>query len=121
MLKELQQMKKIFALLALLLFVSYVQSAEIHDAVRAGDLAKIKALVAKDPRVVNEKDGRGRTALHFASYAGNREIAFAEEIGVLGHAPFRFIKAILDRMAYSGEAIAGDERRSTQMKTAGHG
>ncbi|NTV80359.1 MAG: hypothetical protein HGA24_02935 [Candidatus Aminicenantes bacterium] len=48
--------------------------AEIHDAVRAGDLAKVKALVAKDPKVVNEKDARGRTPLHFASGAGNTEI-----------------------------------------------
>jgi ankyrin repeat protein len=37
--------------------------AEIHDAVRAGDLAKVKALVARDPKVVNEKDARGRTPL----------------------------------------------------------
>jgi len=52
-------------------------AGEIHDAVRAGDLAKVKALVAKDPKVVNEKDTRGRTPLHFASDGGSREmIAF---------------------------------------------
>ena len=28
-------------------------AAQIHDAVRAGDLARIKALVASDPKVVN--------------------------------------------------------------------
>ena len=47
---------------------------EIHDAVRAGDLAKVRALVAKDPQAANEKDARGRTPLHFASYQGNREM-----------------------------------------------
>ncbi len=46
----------------------------IHDAVRAGDLAKVKALVAANPKIVNEKDARGRTPLHFASGAGNVEI-----------------------------------------------
>jgi len=49
-------------------------AGESHDAVRAGDLAKVRALVAKDARVVNEKDARGRTPLHFASHAGNLEI-----------------------------------------------
>ena len=48
--------------------------AEIHDAVRAGDLAKVKALAAKDPKVVNEKDARGRTPLHFACNSGNMGI-----------------------------------------------
>ena len=51
-----------------------VRAGEIHVAVRAGDLAKIKALVAEDPKVVNEKDSRGRTPLHFASNAGHTEI-----------------------------------------------
>jgi len=49
-------------------------AAEIHDAVRAGDLAKVKALVAGNPKVVNEKDARGRTPLHFACDAGKMEI-----------------------------------------------
>ena len=65
----------ISASVALLLGISQaVFAGEIHDAVRADDLAKVKALVAKDPQVVNEKDARGRTPLHFASYAGNQEI-----------------------------------------------
>jgi len=47
----------------------------IHDAVRAGDLAKVKALVAANPKVVNEKDARGRTPLHLASDAAKDDIA----------------------------------------------
>jgi L-ascorbate metabolism protein UlaG (beta-lactamase superfamily) len=47
----------------------------IHDAVRAGDLARVKALVAGSPKVVNEKDARGRTPLHIASQAARCEIA----------------------------------------------
>jgi ankyrin repeat protein len=57
----------ISALLAVVFGISAAAFAsEIHEAVRAGDLAKIKALVVKDPKVVNEKDDRGRTPLHFA-------------------------------------------------------
>src|SRR4030042_2888319 len=68
-------MKKItFLFVFLSVFTTPIGAQEIHDAVRAGDLAKVKALVAKDAKVVNEKDARGRTPLHFASYAGNREI-----------------------------------------------
>jgi len=47
----------------------------IHDAVRAGDLARVKALVAENPTVVNEKDARGRTPLHLASDAAKEDIA----------------------------------------------
>jgi ankyrin repeat protein/L-ascorbate metabolism protein UlaG (beta-lactamase superfamily) len=51
-----------------------IGAQQIHDAVRAGDLAKVKALVAENPQVVNEKDARGRTPLHFACHSGNMEI-----------------------------------------------
>jgi ankyrin repeat protein len=65
----------ISALLAVVFGISQAAFAgEIHDAVRAGDLAKVKILVAKDPGVVNEKDTRGRTPLHFASGSGNHEV-----------------------------------------------
>ena len=47
----------------------------IHDAVRAGDLARVKALVAENPKVVNEKDARGRSPLHYASDAAKDDIA----------------------------------------------
>jgi hypothetical protein len=47
-----------------------VRAQDLHDAVRAGDLAKVKALVAEHPRVVNEKDARGRRPLHCAAAAG---------------------------------------------------
>lgn len=49
-------------------------AGRIHEAVRAGDLAKVKALVAGDPAVVNEKDARGRTPLHFAGVADKPDI-----------------------------------------------
>jgi len=49
-------------------------AGQIHEAVRAGDLEKVKALAAKDPKAVNEKDARGRTPLHFAGVAGKPDI-----------------------------------------------
>jgi ankyrin repeat protein/L-ascorbate metabolism protein UlaG (beta-lactamase superfamily) len=49
-------------------------AGQIHEAVRAGDLAQVKALVAKDPKAVNERDARGRTPLHFASVVDNPDI-----------------------------------------------
>jgi ankyrin repeat protein/L-ascorbate metabolism protein UlaG (beta-lactamase superfamily) len=71
-------MKKLIHICAFILAligISRIASAgEIHEAVRAGDLVKVKAIVAKDPKVVNEKDPRGRTPLHFACGAGNIEI-----------------------------------------------
>jgi len=49
-------------------------AGQIHEAVRSGDLAQVKALVAKDLKAVNEKDARGRTPLHFASVVGKPDI-----------------------------------------------
>jgi ketosteroid isomerase-like protein len=46
----------------------------VHDAVRAGDLAKVKALVAEDPKVVNEKDDLGQSPLHLAAAAGRQDM-----------------------------------------------
>jgi ankyrin repeat protein len=39
---------------------------EIHDAVRAGDESKVKAVLKKKPESVNEKDVSGLTPLHWA-------------------------------------------------------
>jgi glyoxylase-like metal-dependent hydrolase (beta-lactamase superfamily II)/tetratricopeptide (TPR) repeat protein len=44
---------------------------EILDAVKAGDLAKVKALVEKDPKIVNERLPNGTTVL-FAAVANRR-------------------------------------------------
>lgn len=48
----------LFVLAALLL-----PAAEIHDAVRAGDLAKVQALLEKDPGLANALDQRGMPPL----------------------------------------------------------
>ncbi len=48
---------------------------EIHDAARDGDLAKVKALLQGNPDLVYSKDSNGRTPLHCAALAGQKDIA----------------------------------------------
>lgn len=47
---------------------------EIHDAAKAGDLEKVKALLKANPDLVSSKDSDGATALHSAAYAGQLQI-----------------------------------------------
>jgi ankyrin repeat protein len=47
---------------------------EIHDAAKSGDLAKVKAILEKNPDLVNRGDENGRTPLHWASQEGHVEI-----------------------------------------------
>jgi ankyrin repeat protein len=56
------------ALLATAVAVS-AYGGEIHAASEAGDLAKVKQLIQADATLVNAKDPRGRTPLHWASSA----------------------------------------------------
>ena len=53
---------------------SLSQAAEIHQAVQAGDLAKVKEILAADPALVNAKDENGRTPLHWAVRGDNLEV-----------------------------------------------
>jgi len=47
-------------------------SLRIHDAVRRGDLVKIRGLLQNDPTLVSSKDGQDRTPL---SQAPNKDVA----------------------------------------------
>jgi len=49
----------------------------IHDAARKGDAKKVKALLAADPKVVNERDSNGDTALHIAALHNQLAVAQA--------------------------------------------
>jgi ankyrin repeat protein len=44
---------------------------EIHEAARAGDLAKVMALLKDDPELVSSEDNGGKTPLHWAVRNGN--------------------------------------------------
>jgi hypothetical protein len=48
----------------------------IHDAARAGDLAKVESLVKEHPDLVSSKDEkRGQTALHIAAFNDRKDVA----------------------------------------------
>jgi cyclase len=66
----------VFLFCCLAACLTALSAQEILDAVKAGDLAKVKALVEKDPKIVNEKARNGMTVL-FAAVA-NRRLEIAE-------------------------------------------
>jgi ankyrin repeat protein len=49
----------------------------IHDAARKGDMKKLNALLAGDPKLVSDKDGDGNTPLHLAAKYGQLDAAQA--------------------------------------------
>ncbi len=51
------------------------QLTEIHAAARAGRVAQVRALLDKEPALVNARDTAGWTPLHFAAQRGHRELA----------------------------------------------
>jgi ankyrin repeat protein len=51
---------------------------EIHDATKAGDLAKVKALLKENPDLVNSKDKEGETPLHLTVIWGKHGKEIAE-------------------------------------------
>jgi len=62
----------------LVLFLSlgnHLHAGPIHDAARSGDLAKVRALLATDPALVNAKDDGDVTPLIYATHFGKPEVA----------------------------------------------
>jgi ankyrin repeat protein len=58
----------------ILLINTPVYAGEIHDASDKGDTAEVKALLSKQPDLVNAKNEKGSTPLHLASYKGHLEM-----------------------------------------------
>jgi ankyrin repeat protein len=48
---------------------------DVFTAAEAGDLSRIRELVADTPSLVTARDGEGATALHHAALGGSREVA----------------------------------------------
>ena len=48
---------------------------EIHDAAKAGDLAKVTALLKANPNLSKARDGIGLTPLHYAAATGRDDVA----------------------------------------------
>jgi ankyrin repeat protein len=51
-----------------------VHAAEIHDAARKGDLARVRELIAGEPAQVNSRDRNGSAPLHHAAMSGHLDI-----------------------------------------------
>lgn len=64
-------MKKRFTIVILLALLSLaagpVLAGEIHDACQAGDLQKVKTLLAKNPELLQSKTKEGKSPLHMAT------------------------------------------------------
>ena len=56
------------------MLASWSWSAEIHDAALKGDLAAVKALLAKDPALLNAKGHNEKAPLHWAAQGGHVKI-----------------------------------------------
>jgi ankyrin repeat protein/Tol biopolymer transport system component len=62
-------MKRSLIVLSLFLILSAsVQSQDVFDLFRKGDIPAVKALIEKSPQLVEARDGDGDTPLHYAAY-----------------------------------------------------
>jgi ankyrin repeat protein len=66
----------VFALAAVV-FATPAFCGPIQDAARKGDVKKVKELLASDPKLVNDKDKSGDTALHQAALHGQLAVVQA--------------------------------------------
>jgi len=66
---------KVLLLWLLLLLASAGWCAEIHDAALNGDRAQVKALLAKDPSLIDAKGRNEKAPLHWAVQGGHLELA----------------------------------------------
>jgi ankyrin repeat protein len=74
--KRQNEMKKLILVSFLvLIIVTAVYSQEIFDAIRNGDLAKVKELVDRDPSTVKLENQDHDTPLHMAALMDNEEMA----------------------------------------------
>jgi hypothetical protein len=62
-------------LLVVLAWSSLAFGGGIHEAARAGELEKVKALLEGNPDLVFSKDNDGRTPLHLAAMKGYKDVA----------------------------------------------
>ncbi len=77
-------------------------AAEIHQAAKQGDLAKVKSLLDKAPGLLEMKTEAGKTALHFAVEGGHADV----------------VRYLLDR-ARTSTAETSQGKRPCTMRQAG--
>jgi ankyrin repeat protein len=66
-----------FVFMIMLGGVTMAFCAPIHDAARKGDAKKVKELLAADPKIINDRDSNGDTALHIAALHNQLAVAQA--------------------------------------------
>ena len=64
----------IFVLVASTILVSYIRRTDIHGAIRAGDTARVEAMLAARPELIEIRKDYGYTPLLAAAAAGNEDI-----------------------------------------------
>jgi len=64
----------IFVLVASTILLRYIRQTDIHDAIRAGDTAAVKAMLAAKPELIEIRKDYGYTPLLAAAAAGNEDI-----------------------------------------------
>lgn len=64
----------IFVLGASTILVGYIRQTDIHGAIRSGDTARVKAMLAARPGLVEIKKDFGYTPLHVAAETGCEDI-----------------------------------------------
>ncbi len=71
----MSSLRKVFIIIGTL-FILFIfsWSEEIHEAVKKGNFEKVKKMITKEPGLINQKDKRDSTPLHYAAYAGKTDI-----------------------------------------------
>lgn len=64
----------LFVLIASALLIGYIRRTDIHKAIRSGDAARVKAMLAKRPGLIQVTEDMGATPLHTAATEGHADI-----------------------------------------------
>ena len=75
LLVNLFRMKLILAMILVAMMVHpLARGGEVHEAAELGNLAKVKTLLAQDPKLIDSTDAKGRTLLSRALLSGKKEL-----------------------------------------------
>ena len=104
-----------------------VSGGEIHDAVSAGNVEKVRTLLAADPGLANEKTDKRERPLGLAAVSGNKEIielllkAHADKNDGLDIAAEIGNKEVVELLLNSGAELNPTNRPSALLFAVGYG
>jgi len=64
----------LFVLIASALLIGYIRGTDIHGVIREGNAARVEAMLARWPDLINIREDMGYTPLHTAAAEGNADI-----------------------------------------------